>query len=118
MITMKRKLVPAAIAAAIAVAIGGAYAAQSSNVKENDAVAIAAAKIDLTQAIAAAEQHVGGKAAKAEYERDKGKWVFDVEVVKGQTVMDVKVDPASGKVIAATEDKTDHDDDNDNDRKS
>jgi uncharacterized membrane protein YkoI len=113
---MKRKLVPAAIAAAIAVAIGGAYAAQSS--KENDALAVSTAKIDLTQAIAAAEQHVGGKAAKAEYERDKGQWVFDVEVVKGQTVMDVKVDPASGKVIAATEDKVDHDDDNDNDRKS
>ncbi len=113
---MKRKFVPAAIAAAIAVAIGGAYAAQSSTSKENDAVAIAAAKIDLTQAIAAAEQHVGGKAAKAEYERSKGQWVFEVEVVKGQTVMDVKVDPANGKVIAATEDKVDHDDD-DNDRK-
>jgi uncharacterized membrane protein YkoI len=117
MVIMKRKIVPAAIAAAVAVAIGGAYAAQQGNSKENDAVAGTAAKIDLTQAIASAEQHVGGKAAKAEYERDKGQWVFDVEVVKGQVVMDVKVDPASGKVIAATEDKVDHDDDKDNDRK-
>jgi uncharacterized membrane protein YkoI len=114
---MKRKLYPAALAAAAAIAIGGAYAAQQGS-PENDALAIASAKISLTQAISAAEQHVGGKAAKAEYERDKGQWVFDVEVVKDKTVMDVKVDPASGKVIAATEDKTDHDDDKDNDRKS
>jgi uncharacterized membrane protein YkoI len=113
---MNRKIA-AAVAAAVAIGIGGAYAAQPGNSKENDAVAIASAKIDLTQAIAAAEQHVGGKAAKAEYERDKGQWVFDVEVVKGQVVMDVKVDPANGKVLAATEDKIDHDDDKDNDRK-
>lgn len=36
---------------------------------------------------------------------------FDVEVVNGRKVMDVKVDPTSGQVILATEDKADHDDD-------
>ena len=67
----------------------------------------------MTQAVTAAEQHVGGKASKAEYEQHKGQWVFDVEVVKDKTVMDVKVDPTSGKVLAAVEDKADHDDDHD-----
>jgi len=31
-------------------------------------------------------------------------------MVKGKKIMDVKVDPTSGKVIAAVEDKADHDD--------
>src|SRR4030088_3380182 len=109
---MKRKLlVPAAAAARAAPVAGAGHAANG----ENDALAIAGAKIDLAKAVAAAEQHVGGKASRAEYERHKGQWVFDVEVVKDKTVMDVKVDPATGKVTAATEDKADKDDDNDHD---
>jgi uncharacterized membrane protein YkoI len=107
---MKRKVYLAAVAALSATALGGAYAAQSAG---DDALAIAGAKIGLTQAVIAAEQHVGGKASRAEYERHKGQWVFDVEVVKGTQVMDVKVDPTSGKVTAADEDRSDHDDDGD-----
>jgi uncharacterized membrane protein YkoI len=104
---MKQKIYAAFITLS-AVAIGTtAYAAKSV---DNDALAISGATIGLTQAITAAEQHVGGKAAKAEYERHKGRWVFDVEVVKDKKVMDVTVDATSGKVIAATEDKVDQDD--------
>jgi uncharacterized membrane protein YkoI len=110
---MKRKTYLAALAALSAAAVvGSAFAAKSG---ENDALAISAAKIDLGQAVAAAEQHVGGKAARAEYERHAGQWVFDVEVVKGASVTDVKVDAGNGKVIAATADKTDHDDGGDRD---
>ena len=108
---MKQKIYAVAFVSLAAIAIAGAaYAAQSA---ENDALAIAGAKIGMTQAVAAAEQHVGGKASKAEYEQHKGQWVFDVEVVKDKKVLDVQVDPTSGKVIAATEDKTDHDDNHD-----
>jgi uncharacterized membrane protein YkoI len=112
---MKRRiLVPAVIAAALAAsAFGGAYA--GANSKENDALAVSTAKIDLTKAVAAAEQHVGGKAAKAEYERHKGQWVYEIEVVKDQKVMDVKVDATSGSVISATEDKVDKDKHHDKD---
>jgi uncharacterized membrane protein YkoI len=105
---MKRKLIClAAFGALSATALTGAYAAKSS---ENDALAIGTAKIGLAQAVSTAEAHVGGKAARAEYERHKGQWVFDVEVVKGQTVMDVAVDASSGKVLSAVEDKADSDD--------
>jgi uncharacterized membrane protein YkoI len=107
---MKRKFRIATLAALSATLIGSAYAAKT---QENDALAVTSAKIGMTQAVTAAEQHIGGKASRAEYERHKGQWVFDIEVVKDKKVMDVKVDPASGKVIAATEDKTDHDDDHD-----
>ena len=107
---MKHKFHLAALAALSAAAIATAYAAKSA---ENDALAISGAKIGMAQAVTAAEQHVGGKASKAEYEQDKGQWVFDVEVVKDKKVMDVKVDPTSGNVLTAVEDKTDHDDDHD-----
>lgn len=107
---MKRKIQLAALTALSATAIASAYAAKTM---ENDALAVETAKIGLTQAVTAAEQHVGGKASRAEFEKHKGKPVFDVEVVSGKKVMDVKVDPASGKVLAATEDEADHDDDHD-----
>ena len=61
----------------------------------------------------AAEQHVGGKASSAEYEHEHGRWVFEVEVVKGSEVMDVEVDPTSGKVLSAANDKVDQGDDAD-----
>ena len=105
---MNRKIYRVALAALATTAIGSAYAAESV---ENDALAIAGAKISLTQAVAAAEQHVGGKASQAEYEREKGQWVFEVEVVKDKSIMDVKIDPMSGQVIAAVEDKADHNED-------
>ena len=88
-----------------------AYAA--NNTMENDAVAINKAKIPLTQAITAAEQHASGKAARAEYENSKNGWVYDVEVVNGAKVFDVKVDADKGTIISSTEDKADRDDDRD-----
>jgi uncharacterized membrane protein YkoI len=112
---MNRKLTAAAVAAIAAMVGAGAYAAKGSSGQEDDALAILQSRVTLTQAITAAEQHVGGKAAKAEFEQQNGKWTFDVEVVKDQKVMDVKVDAANGKVLSATEDKADHDDENDKD---
>ncbi len=105
-IIMNRKTYLVAIATlSTAVAIGSAFAAKST---ENDALAISGAKIDLSQAVSAAEQHIGGKAARAEYESHNGQMVFDVEVVKGKSVMDVTVDASNGKVIEAVADKADH----------
>lgn len=104
---MKRELYLAGLAAVSALAIGTAYAAQSG---QNDALQIIGSKTSLTQAIAAAEKHVGGTASRAEYEHEKGKSVFEVEVVKDKSVMDVTVDPNTGQVIAAVADKGDHGD--------
>lgn len=108
---MNRNTLCAALAAFCAVAIGNAYAAND----DNDALAIESARIGLAEAVNAAVQHAGGKASRAEYEKSKGQWVFDVEVVNGKKVMDVKIDASTGKVLRATEDKVDHDDDNDAD---
>lgn len=84
-------------------AAGFTYAAKEKEA-DNDAVALSSAKISLVDAVKAAEQHDRGKAAKAEYEKHKGQWVFDVEVVSGKKVMDVAVDASSGKVFSAVED--------------
>ena len=92
---MKHTIYALALVTSLATGIGAALAADAT---ENDARAIATAKIGMTQAIQAAEQQVGGKASRAEFERDKkGQWVFDVEVVSA-----VKLDAAqSGKLSAA-----------------
>lgn len=107
------------LAAAVVVgslASGAAVYAFENDTENEDSVAIDNAKISLVQAISAAEQHVGGKAAKGEYELDKGQWVYDIEVIRDQKVTDVKVDPATGKVLSAEEDKPDADDERDHDK--
>lgn len=105
----RRVLVPAVVAALSALSFGGAYAARNSS--ENDALAISTAKIDLAKAVAAAEQHVGGKAAKAEFEQHEGQSVYEIEVVKDRKVMDVRVNATSGSVISVAEDTADKEDD-------
>ena len=78
---MKVRYAVAALAAATVLASAGAYA-QTPAV--NDAAPVARAKVSLDAAVKAAEAHVQGKAAKAEYERQKGgQYVYDVEVVAG-----------------------------------
>lgn len=99
------------LALVIAAASTVAYAA--NNGMENDALAITKAKIPLTQAIAAAEQHASGKAVQAEYENSKNGWAYDVEVINGSKIFDVKVDADKGTIISSVEDKTDRDDDRD-----
>jgi len=104
---IKRYLLVAPIVAASAVA----YAAR--NGAEDDAMAIATAKISLTQAVIVAEQHAADKAARAEYENSRDGRVYDVEVVSGAEVFDVRVDAGSGTVISSAVDRSDHDDDDD-----
>lgn len=99
------------LVAAIAAAGTVAYAAQGG--MENDALSITKANIPLTQAVTTAEQHVNGRASRAEYENSKQGWVYDVEVVSGAKVFDVRVDADKGTVISSAEDKADRDDDHD-----
>ena len=87
-----------------------AYAAKGM---DNDAMSITNARIPLGRAVAIAEEYVHGKATRAEYEHSKPGWVYDVEVISGTRVFDIKVDADQGTVIASAEDKTDHDDEHD-----
>jgi len=107
---MKRNALLMALAALSAIGLGGAYAARTV---DNDARTVETAKISLAQAAIAAEQHGGGRACRAELETSHGLSVFEVEVVNGKSVRDVKVDATTGKVLAAVEDEVDRDDDQD-----
>ena len=108
---MKLSAKIALAAASLAVAASAAYAAR--NVAENDAAVIANAKISITQAISVAEQHVGGKAARADYENTRQGRVYDVEVVNGTKVFDVRVDAEKATVLSSVEDQGDRDDEHD-----
>ena len=102
--------------AILAVVLGSVGAlAYAAKTMENEAVAISQAKITMTQAIAAAEQHANGKASRAEYEHTKAGWAYDLEIVAGTKVFDVRVNADNGTVISSVEDQGDRDDDNDND---
>lgn len=94
-------------ALALVLATSGAVAYAARGEVQNDALAAAQAKVTLVQAITAAEQHIGGKAAKAEFEHDRQGTHYEVEVVKGTQVFDVKVDASQGTVISSVEDKHD-----------
>jgi uncharacterized membrane protein YkoI len=110
---MKRKThIATLVALSVCGAIGGSYGAMA---KGNDALSITASKISLIQAISSAEKYVGGVASRAEYEQEKGQDVFEVEVVKGTSVMDVLVNARNGNVIAAHEDTNDRANERDED---
>lgn len=98
---------------AIALAATGVTAFAASQHMENDAASIAQAKVSLAQATTTAEQHVGGKASRAEFEGSAQGMTYDVEVVNGTKVYDVKVDADKGTVLFSTLDKADHDDNQD-----
>ncbi len=89
----------------------GAYAAKNM---ENESATLAQAKVSIVQAIATAEQHANGKATRAELEQSKAGLTFDVEVLSGTKVFDVKVDADKGTVISSAEDKADREGDEDN----
>lgn len=95
------------LAVVLLVVVGTAYAA---NVDQNDVVNIELTKISMSQAVAVAEQAGHGKALRAEYENTLSGWAYDVEVVSGAKVFDIRVDADKGIVIFSAEDSVDHDD--------
>jgi len=110
---MKRKLQMAALAVLTAGLVGGVYAAHHE--ERDETAGVLSARISLTQAIAAAEQHTGGKASRAEIERHDGKWLYEVEVVSGGKTAEVAVDATDGKVISMQADRPDGADEDDAD---
>lgn len=108
---MSRSLTIAALAVTLATAATTAYAAGSES--ENDAMAVSNANISLSQAIQAAEQKTHGRASRAEYENTSQGRAYDVEVVSGSKVFDVRIDAQDGSVLSSTADPVDHDDEGD-----
>lgn len=112
---MKRATRLSIAAAGVVAALSVGVFAATDDKRPNDAMVTPQANISLVEAIGAAERHIGGKATRAEYERtaERGAWAYDVEVVTSSKVFDVRVDPTSGAVMSATEDRIESDDEHD-----
>lgn len=91
---------------AITLSTAGAVAWASATA-QNDALAAAQAQVSLTQAVAAAEQHAQGKAVKAEFEHAKQGPHYEIEVVSGTKVFDVRIDASTGAVLSSKQDHAD-----------
>jgi uncharacterized membrane protein YkoI len=107
--TMKRNWLQrvAVIAVSVLLAVSVAYAGREHGKESDEALALAKTKINLTQAIAAAEQHLQGKAIRAELEDENGTFVYGVEVAEGNSVKDVKVSALDGKILSVQADRED-----------
>ena len=107
------RIVRLALAAAVAAsAAAGVAAAKERSGNEQNAQALLNSKIGLSQAIATAEQHAGGKAVDAGVGNENGTVRIAVEVASTQGVKTVLVDPQTGQVtgtIAGDEDGEEHD---------
>lgn len=95
------------VAALMLLAASAAYAGNDHRNEKDEAAALATTKIGLAQAAAAAEQHLHGKAIRAELENENGTFVYGVEVAAGNSVKDVKVDILDGKVLSVQADRED-----------
>ncbi len=99
---IRTKLLALAVAGAIAgsaLGFAGVVQAKDNERRTDEAAVMANAKVSMAQAIATAEQQVGGKAVGSGIEDQNGKVFLEVEVLKGIQKYKVLVDPQSGQVV-------------------
>lgn len=101
--------------AAIAIGVGVAGCAFADTEKSDDAAAMLAAKVTLTDAIATAEKEAGGKAIEAGMDDQDGTLFIAVHVAQADKVRMVLIDPQSGKVVKIAEKDDDDEDGDEND---
>ena len=92
-------------ATAVAGVTGAAATAARADQEELDL--FLQAKVMLTQAIATAEQHLGGRAIGAKLDDDSFKPAYEVTVIKDNRVYDVQVDAVTNAVLGSREDPDD-----------
>lgn len=101
---LRSKLATAVLVGTLASGLVGssvAAYARNGDTPTDEAAIMANAKVTMAEAIATAEQAVGGKAAGSGIEDQDGKVYFEVQVLKGGTRNKVLIDPQSGKVVKA-----------------
>lgn len=118
---LRKKLLNAILAGVVASgAVGGSIAAYARNNDNttDDAAIMASAKITMAQAIATAEQQVGGKAVGSGIEDQDGTVYLEVQVAKDGARHKVLIDPQTGKVVktaTADEERNEHGHEGDDD---
>ena len=93
---------------AVAAVAGVTGAAATAARAEQDKLRLfSEAKVVLTQAIATAEQHLGGRAIGAKLDDDSFKPAYEVTIVKDNRVFSVYVDAVTNAVLSSREDTDD-----------
>jgi uncharacterized membrane protein YkoI len=82
-------------------------AATAARADQEDLRLFSEAKVVLTQAIATAEQHLGGQAIGAKLDDDSFKPAYEVTIVKDNRVFSVYVDAVTNAVLSSREDTDD-----------
>jgi uncharacterized membrane protein YkoI len=112
---LKRKIILATTAAAIALgAGGGVFAASQSSKNEDEAREIEAVRtspVSLPQAIATAEQQSNGRAVSAEAEEGGGGVLYEIKTIGGEKVVEFQIDPQTGNVVNTEDEKVEGDND-------
>ncbi len=94
------KVIPAALAAVVALgATQAAFAKSGEHENGKEIAAVLGAKTSAAQAIAAAEQKTGGRAMKIDVEKEKGAYLYEVKTVAKDKISEVFVDLTSGQVV-------------------
>lgn len=94
-------LAVAGVFAAGTLATAGTAFAKDRDEKTNEAAIMANAKVTMAQAIATAEQQVGGKAVGSGIEDQNGTVAFEIAVLKDGQTHKVLVDPQTGQIVKA-----------------
>ncbi len=93
-------ILPAAMAAMIAVgATGAVHASTGESESRREIATVLGAKTSLVQAIDAAERHSGGRAMKIDVEEKNGAFLYEVKTASKDRITEIRVDPASGTVV-------------------
>jgi uncharacterized membrane protein YkoI len=87
-----------------ATAVAGVAGATAARADQEELDLFLQAKVVLTQAIATAEQHLGGRAIGAKLDDDNFKPAYEVTVVKDNRIYDVQVDAVTNAVLGSRED--------------
>lgn len=110
---MNRKHLTTLITAGLITASFGAGVARAAGTRDDGAEvkAFQDSATSLTAAIAAAEKASGGTAISAEFDHARSGPLFEVDTVNGTKAFSVKIDAASGKVLASDAERTEGEDD-------
>lgn len=111
-----RRTVIAVSVLGAAAAGAAAIAAKNETPEANDALAAMNAKVSLVQAVTLAEQHLNGKATRAEFETGRQGPRYEIEIVSGTQVIDVQVDADKGVILSSAPDRHDGKDRDDDER--
>jgi uncharacterized membrane protein YkoI len=112
---LKRKIILATTATAIALGAGGGVFAASQSGKSTDdeareIEAVRAAPVSLPQAIATAEKQSNGRAVSAEAEENGSGVLYEVTTIAGEKIVEFQIDPQTGNVVKTEDERVQGDD--------